>query len=99
MTWVVDLLDEDLVAHHRQGEAKELPVGLLTLLEHLGGDLESGRCLGAGRDAGYVDGGVLAVIVVLEDGLVLGVPEGHRPLHVPATQTTLVAMMCNTKAT
>lgn len=76
-------LDELLVAHHGQRQPQELPVGLLALLEHLGRDLEARRSVGTGGDAGHVDGGFGEVVVVLEDGLVLRVPEGHGALHVP----------------
>lgn len=83
-------LDKNVVTDHGKREPQELPVGLLTLLEHLGGDLQGRWSLGTSWYAGHINSRD-HFLVVLEDGLVLGIPEGHWSLHVPAD----IQIMCS----
>ena len=47
-------------------------------------DLQAGRVISSCRHPGHVDLRAGQVVVVLEDGELLGVPEGHRAGHVDA---------------
>ena len=48
------------------------------------GDLQARWIVGSRRHPGHVDLGAAQVVVVLKDGELLGVPEGHRAGHVDA---------------
>lgn len=76
------ILDESGIADDRQRQPEKLPVGLLHGLKGVVADLETGRCIRTSWDTSHIDLCVSILLGVLEDWLILGVPEGYWPVHV-----------------
>lgn len=76
------LRNEDRLTYNWQRQSKEFPIGLLHRFERVVGDLQTWRSVGTRWNPGHVYPRVSHVVRVLENRLILGVPERNRSIHV-----------------
>lgn len=76
------LRNEDRLTYNWQRQSKEFPIRLLHRLERVVRDLQTWRGVGTRWNPGHVYPRVGHVVRVLENRLILGVPECNRSIHV-----------------
>lgn len=76
------LRNEDRLTDNWQRQSKEFPIRLLHRLERVVRDLQTWRGVGTRWNPGHVYPRVGHVVRVLENRLILGVPECNRSIHV-----------------